>query len=221
MKKILITSGILLFMANMSNAQWDTNANGDVYALTNVGIGTSDPENALHIDKGELKISHDANAPTIRLYDSADGDQFVLRHHRNGDRFELRSDAGTLLSITKEGLVGIGSQNPDSKLTVNGRVHASAVKLSLNIPADYVFQKYYTGESDLLPEYTMPSLKEVEKFVKENHHLPGVPSAKELQEKGMDLAQMNNVLLRKIEELTLYIIEQEELIQQIMNEEKQ
>jgi hypothetical protein len=107
------------------------------------------------------------------------------------------------------GNVGIGTKNPDEKLTVKGKIHAKEVKVDVNIPADYVFQKYYTGTSSLKDNYTLPTLEYVETFTKKNHHLPEVPSAKEIQKNGLHLKQMTNLLLQKIEELTLYTIEQE------------
>ncbi|WP_075340549.1 tail fiber protein [Tenacibaculum agarivorans] len=114
--------------------------------------------------------------------------------------------------INHNGDVGIGTKNPDSKLTVKGQIHCQEVLVDLTIPADYVFQKYYTGASSLKEDYIMPTLEEVETFTKENHHLPNVPSAKTIQEGGLQLKEMTNVLLQKIEELTLYTIEQEKRI---------
>ena len=77
---------------------------------------------------------------------------------------------------------------------------------------DYVFQKYYTGTSTLKADYVMPTLEEVEAFTKTNHHLPSVPSAAEVKEEGMQLKEMTTILLQKVEELTLYTIEQEKRI---------
>lgn len=59
----------------------------------------------------------------------------------------------------------------------------------------------------------MPTLAEIEKYTKENNHLPNIPSAKEIQEKGFQIGEMTNLLLQKIEELTLYIIEQQKRIE--------
>lgn len=107
------------------------------------------------------------------------------------------------------GNVGIGSQNPDQKLTVKGKIHSEEIIVDLNVPADYVFQKYYTGKSDLKPTYTMPTLAEVAQYTKANNHLPNIPSAQEIKDNGLELGKMNNLLLQKIEELTLYAIEQQ------------
>lgn len=113
----------------------------------------------------------------------------------------------------KEDKVGIGSLNPDEALTVAGTVHAEEVRVDLAIPPDYVFEKYYNGLSTLKEDYKMLSLEEVEAFTRKNNHLPDVPSAKQIQEEGLHLKEMTSLLLQKIEELTIYTIEQEKRIQ--------
>jgi len=102
--------------------------------------------------------------------------------------------------------VGIGTTNPDQKLTVKGKIHAEEVIIDLNVPvADYVFAENYP----LMP------LHKVEQFVKVNNHLPEIPSATEVKEKGLSLGEMQNKLLQKIEELTLYVIEQNKKIEKL------
>jgi hypothetical protein len=94
--------------------------------------------------------------------------------------------------------VGIGTASPDAKLTVNGTIHTKEVKVDLTIPVpDYVFAK----------DYKLRTLTEVEVYIKANSHLPEIPSAQELEKNGLMLAEMNMSLLKKIEELTLYVIE--------------
>ncbi|MCF6350568.1 MAG: hypothetical protein L3J23_05995 [Flavobacteriaceae bacterium] len=110
------------------------------------------------------------------------------------------------------GNLGVGTNNPNEKLTVKGTIHCQEVKVSLNVPADYVFEKYYTGKSSLKENYNMPTLEEVEAYTRANNHLPEMPSAKEIQKNGLHLKEMTNLLLQKIEELTLYTIEQEKRI---------
>lgn len=114
--------------------------------------------------------------------------------------------------LAVNGKLGIGTANPDDELTVNGTIHSKEVKVDLNIPADYVFEKYYNGKSKLKEDYIMPTLEEVEAYTKANHHLPEIPSAKDIKDNGLHLKEMTNLLLQKVEELTLYTIEQEKRI---------
>jgi hypothetical protein len=103
----------------------------------------------------------------------------------------------TKMVIDATGNVGIGTTTPDQKLTVKGKIHAEEVIVDLNVPADYVFAKGY----NLMPLHT------VEQYVQQNSHLPDVPSAAEIKEKGLSMGEMQNKLLQKVEELTLYAIE--------------
>lgn len=102
--------------------------------------------------------------------------------------------------VNYNGNVGIGTTNPTERLTVKGTILASKVQIvnDTEIPAsDYVFKE----------DYKLLSIEELESFVKENKHLPEVPSAAEFQENGYSVGQMDDLLLRKIEELTLYVID--------------
>lgn len=95
--------------------------------------------------------------------------------------------------------VGIGTTSPDEKLTVKGKIHTQEVRVDMLGPLvpDYVFNT----------NYKLKSLQEVEKYINENKHLPEIPSAQEIEKNGLMLAEMNMALLKKIEELTLYMIE--------------
>ena len=89
-----------------------------------------------------------------------------------------------------------------------------------NVP-DYVFQKYFLGNSELKGTYNFTNLEEVEAFIKENHHLPGVTSAVEAKEKGQwNLSASNLQNLEKIEELFLHTIEQEKEIKKLKAEKE-
>ena len=99
------------------------------------------------------------------------------------------------------GNVGIGTISPDAKLAVSGQVHAQEVKVSIAVPGpDYVFDK----------NYKLSSLEEIKNYIDQNKHLPEIPSAKEMEKNGIQLGEMNMLLLKKIEELTLYVIELKE-----------
>ena len=135
--------------------------------------------------------------------------------------FSNSNDIVNIIKTNSNGNVGIGTNNPDAKLAVKGNIHANEVKVDLAVPADYVFQKYYSGSSTLNPSYQFRSLNEIKSFTEQHHHLPDLPSAKEIQENGLKLGEMNNLLLQKIEELTLHLIEQNSKIDQLTKEIKQ
>ena len=87
-------------------------------------------------------------------------------------------------------------------------IRAGEITVDMNNAADYVFDE----------DYDLRSLSEVESFVKENKHLPGMPSAAELSEKGMSVSQMSNLLLEKVEELTLHLIDMKKEINSLKEE---
>src|SRR5690606_2110158 len=114
----------------------------------------------------------------------------------------------------KDGKIGIGTKTPDELLTVKGTIHSQEVRVDLQgaVAPDYVFGQYFEGRSDAKPEYVLISLEELERCIKQNHHLPKIPSASEMEENGISLKEMNLLLLEKIEELTLYTIQQQKEI---------
>ena len=108
------------------------------------------------------------------------------------------------------------------KLHVDGNIRADGDFISngttLAVP-DYVFQSYFTGASELKPDYKMPSLDAVREYVEKNHHLPGVTSASEVAEQGgIILNEATTQNLEKIEELFLHTIEQEAKIRSLKEE---
>jgi hypothetical protein len=99
--------------------------------------------------------------------------------------------------ITGTGNVGIGTTSAQAKLAVNGEIFSTRVRVTQTGWSDFVFE----------PAYKLPTLHEVEQFIREHKHLPEIPSSKEVQKDGLDLGEMDKKLLQKIEELTLYIID--------------
>ena len=111
---------------------------------------------------------------------------------------------GTISSynLLTSGSVGIGTTNTDGyKLAVNGIIRAKEIKVESDW-ADFVFKK----------DYKLPSLKEVETHINKNGTLPGIPSESEVKANGVNLAKTNALLLQKIEELTLYTIQQQKML---------
>jgi hypothetical protein len=101
--------------------------------------------------------------------------------------------------IDPQGNIGIGTTNPGSfKLAVEGKIGAREVNVTTTNPwPDYVFE----------PSYNLSPLDSIKTYIDKNKHLPEVPSAKEMEKNGVNLGEMNMLLLKKIEELTLYVIE--------------
>ncbi|TAJ05087.1 hypothetical protein DMA11_23615 [Marinilabiliaceae bacterium JC017] len=96
----------------------------------------------------------------------------------------------------------LGHITGDGSLVMKGTIKAKAVKVTAQT-ADFVFEE----------DYNLRTLKEVEQFIRDNKHLPDIPSAAQMEEDGVNVAEMNKLLLQKIEELTLYTISQEKQLQ--------
>ncbi len=197
----------------------------------NVGIGTSSP-----VSKLDVAGSFTTGNGTINLRPqntTAEGGELVLegagtyadwnidsfqgrlRFFNNGtsvERFSVSSSNG-LVQIS--GSVGIGTTNPGTyKLAVAGKVAAWEEVKVLNPSSafpDYVFA----------PSYKLRSLAEVESYIKQNQHLPEVPAAATVAQEGMGLVEMNTIAIKKIEELTLYLIEQNKRLMKLEQENQE
>ncbi|NCU06111.1 MAG: hypothetical protein GXC73_19295 [Chitinophagaceae bacterium] len=113
--------------------------------------------------------------------------------------------------IHNSGQVGIGTnfnltsfEDASTKLFVQGTVRARKVKVDQATWADFVFAN----------DYQLPTLAEVEKYIKEHKHLKDIPAEQEIVKEGLDVGQTQALLLQKIEELTLYIIQLNKKIEQ-------
>ena len=133
-----------------------------------------------------------------------DQNEILARNNGNAADLFVQHDGGNLLLCGLEGgAVGIGitagsSIPAGSLLAVDGKITCEEVlvKLSQNWP-DYVFAD----------DYKLPELSDVKSFIQENKHLPGIPKASEMEKNGQNIGEMQRLMLEKIEELTLYIIE--------------
>jgi hypothetical protein len=129
----------------------------------------------------------------------------LFQMHDAGNESESIVNFNPQIVFKNNGNVGIGTTSPDTKLSVKGVIHTQEVRVDLNgaVAPDYVFE----------PTYNLLPLSEVESYIKANKHLPEVPSAKQMEEEGLNLKEMNLLLLKKVEELTLHLIEQQKVIE--------
>ncbi|CAL2059451.1 hypothetical protein [Tenacibaculum sp. 190524A05c] len=182
----------------------------------NVGIGTTAPNTNLHVNgTSGILLTTDNVTQDLKLFREGENaviegrvnNNLILRTKGNNATteglFVQNSNKQNLMFINGAGNVGIGvTDTKGFNLAVAGSNGIVAEKVTVKLQSawpDYVFTN----------DYKLPSLKEVEKQIKENGHLANIPSAEEVSENGIELGEMNKKLLEKVEELTLYTIQQE------------
>ena len=189
------------------NYQTTFSNNGDVAFSGNVGVGTSIPSNLQGWNK-VLDVSGVNGSKILATSENALYKVGVFSHNQwySGGGFvgtesnhplHLITNYNVKMSILTNGNIGIGTLNPTSKLTVAGNIASREVTVTVDAGADFVFEN----------DYELPTLESVDKYIKENKHLPEVASAYEMKKNGINLSEMNIKLLQKIEEMTLYMIE--------------
>ena len=205
----------------------------------NIGIGalTGAPQSQLDVNgqiqtrTGFASTEGTAGNPGYGFYTNGDTNTGIFRAAE--DQLAFSTGGTEAMRIDASQNVGIGpafggGATIDARLHVDGNIYASNGDFFSTsgspvqpIP-DYVFQNYFDGFSALNGEYQFKSLHEIEKFIKEHKHLPGVTSAEEAKKNGSwNLSQSNLQNLEKIEELFLHTIEQEKKIKDLkqVNEE--
>ncbi|MFL9483216.1 hypothetical protein ACI6Q2_10610 [Chitinophagaceae bacterium LWZ2-11] len=174
---------------------------GMIQANGNMGIGTTSPTEKLSVN-GNIGIPDGSFYKIISSNATAWSNTNLIGHGFNNYDYTSVLVAGhqpntAEIRLLANGNVGIGTTSPTEKLSVNGNIRSKKITVTQQNWPDYVFDS----------SYTLQSLSQVEQFIKDNKHLPDVPSAKEVADKGLDLGDNQALLLKKIEELTLYMIE--------------
>ena len=213
--KLFLAAAILLFTLP-SIAQWTTSSD-NIYNTNSgfVGVGFDSPTNLLHAAKNMTGVQIivenlggiggagftmiDAVSTANWKFKATNTGGFKIRDHAIGlDVFTIEQNSGAnAIYVKAGGNIGIGTTNPGSKLAVNGKIDCKEVEIYLDGWSDFVFDE----------AYQLKPLDELEIFIKENKHLPGVPTEEEVIQNGINIGQMNAKLLEKVEELTLYVID--------------
>ncbi len=183
-----------------------TSPMGDVIINPKNNLGISNNAPSARVDVGMITANtSEAGIRVTAPYSFTSGPGAITAPHLLSVRKSNSGGTGfiDLFMVKTNGNVGIGTSldnNPNNyKLAVNGTIGAKEIQVENTSTAwpDYVFAN----------DYRLKSLQEVETFIAANSHLPEVPSAAEVNENGIKLGEMDAVLLKKIEELTLYLIE--------------
>ncbi len=127
------------------------------------------------------------------------GNEYIRFNAKGTNSYHLFKINDNIRLVIEENEIIVGTSTLKSDLKVNGKIHSNEVIVSLaQFPwPDYVFNS----------SYELKSLKQVEEFITNNNHLPGIPSANEIKANGINVGEMDALLLQKIEEMTLYLIE--------------
>ncbi|MCJ8208815.1 hypothetical protein MUY27_03790 [Mucilaginibacter sp. RS28] len=211
-------TGWAVLQSEFGNKWISLNPNGG-----NVGIGTASPQYKLDVGgdisangKVLANIFHSTkngqdfawnNANVLLQSNTYPGIGFLVPNAYGASLY--MNNGGTLIwggngasingSASIIGNLCVGTSTPDAKLAVKGTVHAQEVKVDMNNWGDYVFK----------PKYNLTKLSDLKIYVDQNHHLPEIPSAQEIETKGVNLGELVKLQMKKIEELTLYLIEKD------------
>ncbi len=230
-------------VANLINSNGKSYFYGDQLGTSDrIGIGTKDPSERLDVI-GNIKASGDVIADgnissneDITAYgcltadgsfysgpgtlmvlpkaNASEGGEIVLLGSGANNDWSIDNFQGMMwfqngptpaMTIRADGRIGIGAVEFTEKLHVAGTVRAFSYISNSTTYADFVFED----------NYHLPSLSEVEAYIKQNKHLPEIPTEAEVMKDGINLTEMNVKLLQKVEELTLYIIEQNKRIEKL------
>lgn len=183
-----------------------------------VGIGTTTPPHALSVTgnssvDGQLLIRNNVNPAFYGKIENStnfhldtygpSGNMYL--NYFDGDAVYVGNGAqGVVASFLTSGKVGIGTTTPGYKLDVCGTIRATEVRVETGW-CDYVFAN----------DYQLRPLSEVESFIKENKHLPEVTPGAEIETNGLEVGKVSAQMIKKIEELTLYAIEQQKMIEKL------
>jgi len=202
-------------LASTTPPYWELSGSNIYYNNGYVGVGTSLPQRSVHLrgSNTTMRIDRDADTVGFMLHRFPTGNYttpwkgYLLGVNASGPNngYFLISDYAQAVAggntirfvIDNSGSVGIGTTAPAYKLAVNGSIGCKELTVTSTGWPDFVFQD----------NYKLPALDDVENFITKNKHLPDIPSASDVEKNGVSVGEMSAKLLKKLEELTLYVID--------------
>lgn len=210
-----------------SNTSYTNIKVGDVLSLGKIGAATASPKSSLSVSDNMLNLdwtneyNWGGNASKWRGFigfnsyrKNNDAKDFFFRTNNYTKRMVFEGGNNGFRWLGESDVPNPGGSTSSRRLTelmtlrdngnaaLFGKFEAKEIKVTLTPTADFVFEEVYN----------LPSLESVEKFVRENKHLPEIASGREMTENGVNVGKFQIQLLQKIEELTLYTIEQEKML---------
>ncbi|WP_443938792.1 hypothetical protein [Pedobacter sp. MW01-1-1] len=187
-----------MFKSTTNYANFSSNNHGSVLVSSNLFME--------HNDDLKIANSHPSmSGASILIPGNGQPNQGSILFYTNTPSAVVKEQVysgAVSMAINGTGNIGIGTTTPQEKLSVNGNIRAREIKVEATNWPDYVFEK----------DYKIISLSDLEKYIKINKHLPDMPSAKEVESNGLVIGELVKQQQKKIEELTLYLIEKDKEI---------
>lgn len=207
--RVLFLTFIMLFVHTYSSAQQvinsDLHVNGIVKMISSYGYLTMGSMDANYVRFNTDKSAFYFNKPLYLQNSMVKSAARALMFYTN---------TNTLCATMLDNRLGIGTSNPQYTLDVNGSIRAKTITVDSILRAEEIIVETSGADFVFTDDYQLRPLSEVEAFITENKHLPEIQSAQDMQENGVSVSELQTKLLQKIEELTLYLIQQEETIRQ-------
>lgn len=210
---VLQQSGLNFYLRNQSQGSLNIESENDLYLTSgNIDLRFSWLDNRAFM--GGIASTSDSKFARLNLRGSGDNGLYIETNNalRYGVLLKMAGDNADAIAVWGQGTYDptTAPQNKNFKVTGGGEVYARKYTTTLSNIPDYVFA----------PDYDLMSLEELRAYIKSESHLPNVPSAKEMEAAPVDLGEMNRLLLEKVEELTLYVLDLEERLDILENTEE-
>lgn len=213
--RVLFLTFTMLFVHTYSSAQQvinsDLHVNGIVKMISSYGYLTMGGMDANYVRLNTDKSAFYFNKPLFL--------QSSIK--TTGRAFIFYTNTNTQCLTMLDNRVGIGTVNPLYSLDVKGSIGAKTITVDSLLRAEEIIVETTGADFVFADDYRLRPLSEVEAFITENKHLPEIQSAQDMQENGVSVSELQTKLLQKIEELTLYLIQQEETIQELRQKVEQ